>query len=149
MQTFLAVDLGTATGWALRTGEGAIVSGTWRLLPKPKGAHPGLRYANLFHVLEKTVPEGPLVVHYEDVKRHLGTQAAHVYGGLLAMLQYWCFARSCECHGVGVGQIKKFWTGNGSATKGHMIAEARARGFEPDDDNEADAIALLHYACLR
>ena len=27
-----------------------------------------------------------------------------------------------------------------------MIAAMRARGFEPDDDNEADAIAILLWA---
>jgi len=27
-----------------------------------------------------------------------------------------------------------------------MIAAARARGYSPEDDNEADAIAILHWA---
>ena len=27
-----------------------------------------------------------------------------------------------------------------------MIAAARARGFNPTDDNEADALAILHWA---
>ena len=44
-----------------------------------------------------------------------------------------------------VGTIKKFATGNGRAGKPLIIAAARSWGFEPADDNEADALALLHY----
>jgi hypothetical protein len=48
--------------------------------------------------------------------------------------------------GVPVGTIKKFWTGKGSCRKSAMISEAQARGFNPQDDNDADALAILHYA---
>ena len=37
-------------------------------------------------------------------------------------------------------------TGKGNANKDAMIAAARARGFTPTDDNEADAIAILLWA---
>lgn len=47
---------------------------------------------------------------------------------------------------VNVATVKKYWTGNGHAKKHDMIAAARARNFEPHDDNEADALALLHFA---
>ena len=33
-----------------------------------------------------------------------------------------------------------------NADKEAMITAARARGFSPTDDNEADAIAILHWA---
>ena len=33
MSTILALDLGTATGWALRTPEGQVLSGTRSLKP--------------------------------------------------------------------------------------------------------------------
>jgi Holliday junction resolvasome RuvABC endonuclease subunit len=48
--------------------------------------------------------------------------------------------------GVPVGTIKKHATGRGNADKQAMVAAARARGFSPADDNEADAIALLLWA---
>ena len=47
---------------------------------------------------------------------------------------------------VPVGTIKRHATGKGNAPKEAMIAAARARGFSPADDNEADAIAILHWA---
>ena len=36
--------------------------------------------------------------------------------------------------------------GKGNADKQAMIAAVRERGFEPGDDNEADAIAILLWA---
>ena len=45
-----------------------------------------------------------------------------------------------------MGTIKKHATGKGNAGKAAMIAAARARGFAPQDDNEADALALLAWA---
>jgi Holliday junction resolvasome RuvABC endonuclease subunit len=45
-----------------------------------------------------------------------------------------------------VGTIKRHATGKGNASKEAMIAAACARGYSPADDNEADAIAILHWA---
>ena len=45
-----------------------------------------------------------------------------------------------------VGTIKRFATGKGNADKKAMIAAVRGRGFEPADDNEADALAVLDWA---
>ena len=47
--------------------------------------------------------------------------------------------------GVGVGTVKKAWTGKGNATKDDMIAEAERRGMKVIDDNHADALAILAY----
>ena len=57
----------------------------------------------------------------------------------------------CEQHGVAyqgvpVGTIKRHVTGKGNADKAAVIAAVRARGFNPADDNEADAIAILLWA---
>lgn len=47
--------------------------------------------------------------------------------------------------GVPVATIKKHATGKGNAGKEEMIAAAKARGHQPTDDNEADALAILHW----
>ena len=80
------------------------------------------------------------------MRRHAGTDAAHVYGGLIATLTAWCELRGMPYQGVPVGTIKRHATGKGNANKQTMIAAMRARGFEPADDNEADAIAILLWA---
>jgi Holliday junction resolvasome RuvABC endonuclease subunit len=48
--------------------------------------------------------------------------------------------------GVAVGTIKKHATGVGYAGKQAVIDAMHALGFDPVDDNEADALALLHWA---
>lgn len=50
---------------------------------------------------------------------------------------------------VGVGTIKKHWTGRGNADKGAMQAEARRRGYRPESDNDADALAILDWAVAK
>ena len=90
---------------------------------------------------------GPIAaIHYEEVRRHAGTDAAHVFGGLLATLTAWAEAGGIPYQGVPVGTIKRHATGKGNAPKPAMIAAIRSRGFAPADDNEADAIAILLWA---
>ena len=80
------------------------------------------------------------------MRRHAGTDAAHVYGGLMATLTAGPSCAACPTQGVPVGTIKRHATGKGNAPRQAMIAAARARGFSPADDNEADALAILHWA---
>ena len=83
---------------------------------------------------------------FEEVRRHAGTDAAHVYGGFLATLTGWCEEHEVAYQGVPVGTIKRHVTGKGNADKAAVIAAVRARGFSPADDNEADALAILLWA---
>ena len=61
-------------------------------------------------------------------------------------LTAWCEHHNIPYQGVPVGTIKKHATGKGNAGKDGMIASVRKRGHSPVDDNEADALALLHWA---
>ena len=143
----LALDLGTITGWALRSSDRLITTGTASFRP---GRYDGggmryLRFTNWLNELERL--SGPITaIFYEEVRRHAGTDAAHVYGGLMASLTSWAEARGIPYQGVPVGTIKSHATGKGNAPKQAMIDAARARGYSPADDNEADAIAILHWA---
>ena len=82
-------------------------------------------------------------VYFEEVRRHVGTDAAHLYGGFLAELTAWCEKRGIPYQGIPVGTIKKAATGKGNANKDQMIAAMQAKGFSPETDNDADALALL------
>lgn len=97
-----------------------------------------LRFSQWLDSLDK-----PGTVYFEEVRRHRGVDAAHCYGGLMATLTAWCEARKIPYQGVPVGEIKRHATGKGNADKAAMIAAARGKGFQPADDNEADAIAIL------
>jgi hypothetical protein len=145
--SILALDLGTTTGWALRSRDGEITSGTVSFKPsRYEGG--GIRYLRFRSWLEElTHYVGAFgAVHFEEVRRHAGTDAAHVYGGLLGTLTSWCEHREIAYQAVPVGTIKRFATGKGNADKVAMLAAIRQRGFAPSDDNEADALAILLWA---
>jgi hypothetical protein len=147
MPTMLALDLGTTTGWALRAQDGLITSGTVSFRPSryDGGGMRYLRFTNWLTGLDQL--SGPIAaIWYEEVRRHAGTDAAHVYGGLMATLTAWAELRGVPYAGAAVGTIKRHATGKGNAGKEAMIAAVRARGFTPADDNEADAIAILLWA---
>jgi hypothetical protein len=143
----LALDLGTVTGFALRAADSAIVSGTVSFRPSRYDGG-GIRYLRFRAWLESIAEDTGSIgaVHYEEVRRHLSTDAAHVHGGLLATLTAWCEQRSIAYQAVPVGTIKRFITGRGNADKAAVIAAVRTRGYSPTDDNEADAIAILLWA---
>ena len=146
-EAILALDLGTTTGWAIRSSDGLTASGTVSFKPGrfDGGGMRYLRFANWLSETEKLA--GPFgEIHFEEVRRHAATDAAHVYGGLMATLTAWAELRGIPYEGVPVGTIKRHATGKGNAPKEAMIAAARARGFSPADDNEADAIAILLWA---
>jgi len=147
MITILALDLGTTTGWAMRLADGVVVSGTMEFR---SGRYEGggmrfLRFRSwLDHLLDgaKTID----LIHFEEVRRHAGTDAAHIYGGFLAHLSAWCELKHIPYQGVPVGTIKRHATGKGNAAKNAVIAAMRSKGFNPEDDNEADALAILTWA---
>lgn len=138
----LALDLGTTTGWCLGEFGGATASGVWGLKPN-RFEGGGMRFVKFRAELAKV--HAALVVDqvfFEEVRRHAGTDAAHIYGGLMAHLTEWCEANRIPYEGVPVGTIKKFATGKGNADKAAMMAAVQSWGHNPVDDNEADAIAL-------
>lgn len=145
--TILALDLGTTTGWAIRGHDMLITSGTVSFKP---GRYDGggmryLRFTNWLTEIDRL--SGPVAaIWFEEVRRHAGTDASHIYGGLMATLTAWAELRGVPYEGVPVGTIKRHAAGKGNADKAAMVAAIRARGFSPADDNEADAIAILLWA---
>ena len=146
-RTLLALDLGTTTGWALRTPDRRIVSGTQSFKPQ-RFEGGGMRFLRFVRWLDElqTLSGGLHQLAFEEVRRHASTDAAHAYGGFLGQLTAWCEQRQIPYQGVPVGTIKKHATGKGNAGKAEMISAAKARGFDPVDDNHADALALLDWA---
>lgn len=143
----LAIDIGTQCGWALGKRDGTVTGGSQSFAPGKHGGH-GARWLAFRQFLTDTGRAAGEVhaVYFEDVKRHEGILAAHAYGGFLAMLQAWCATNRIPMYAVGVGSIKKHWTGKGNANKAMMVETAKAKGYSPVDDNHADALALLSYA---
>lgn len=138
----IGIDPGTRCGWAVLDSDGArLASGTWDCSVR-RGEGAGFRYVRFERCFRELLATYPLAtLAYEEVRRHMGVDAAHVYGAIRGHLQ-----RVCEESGVAycpipVGTVKKLATGKGNADKDAMVVAARARwGHEPEDDNEADAL---------
>ncbi|PPU90998.1 crossover junction endodeoxyribonuclease RuvC [Xanthomonas albilineans] len=145
--TILALDLGTRTGWALQHSDGTITSGTEPFTPQ-RFEGGGMRFLRFKRWLNEVLSTANPIhtVYFEEVRRHAGVDAAHAYGGFMGHLTAWCEHHQIPYQGVPVGTIKKHATGKGNASKDDMIASARRRGHTPIDDNQADALALLHWA---
>src|SRR6478736_9146241 len=101
-RTILALDLGTKTGWAL---SGATYHDMpWPNHKKTHGvisfANPrpnrfeggGMRYLRFRRWLTDCLVGIDRIdeIYFEEVRRHLGVDASHAYGGFLAILTSWC-----------------------------------------------------------
>ena len=141
----LALDLGTKTGWAIKS-QNQITSGTIEFNPS-RFEGGGMRYLRFQKWLGEInqLTDGIDLVYFEEVRRHLGVDASHAYGGFLAYLTGWCEEKNPKIPylGIPVKVIKKHTTGNGNSKKEVVIEAVKKLGFNPKDDNEADALALL------
>jgi len=142
----LAIDLGTQTGWAV-SNNGLITSGS-ESFKQGRFEGGGMRFLKFKRWLSdiKRCTDGFDLVVFEEVRRHLGVDAAHAYGGYMAHLTAWCEHHEIPYTGIPVGTIKLAATGRGNADKQAMIDAAKALGHRPKDDNEADAIHMLRIA---
>ena len=139
--TLLALDLGQITGWALRTADGLITSGTVQFRPGrfEGGGMVFLRFRAWLQELARP-PAGSVPC---SSKRSAGISDRR--GARLRRLPRppdrlgrgtaSCPTRASRRHDQAPP------TGKGNAGKDDVIAAMRAKGFTPADDNEADALA--------
>lgn len=154
MKRAVAFDLGTSCGWALGSHDPLepYDYGVFDLRPR-RYQGGGMRFVLFRSFLNDTLKDDVGLVAFEEVRRHAGTDAAHIYGGLMATLCVACEIRSIPYVGIPVATIKRHATGKGNAPKEAMVAWAlRARELgrvAPFDggigEDEADALALLDY----
>jgi crossover junction endodeoxyribonuclease RuvC len=144
----LSLDLGTKTGWSIYENPNAIYSGTWSFKTE-RFEGGGMRFLRFRAKLEEAYQLQPVrLVVYEEVRRHLGTTAAHIYGGLQATLTSWCESIKLPYYAVPVGTIKQHGTGRANAPKSDMVKAAKrifpTQNVESED--QADSLVLLDYA---
>lgn len=136
----LALDIATNTGW-----KTATASGTWNLKPA-RGESEGIRLVRFkAKVKELIALENIKVVAYE---RPAGMHKASIMvaSEMVGVLKDLCIEQGIELACYSATEIKKFATGKGNAGKPEMIEAAIKLGFNPIDDNEADAIHLYYLA---
>lgn len=147
--TVLALDLGTKFGFAVTmpTDQGLGIASGHATLPTKKDRGPGYRlwaFRRLLDMIANKTP-GLRIVAYERVVRHSSSDAAHLYGAFMGLVQMWAHAEDLEVIEVSVGTIRKFATGKGNAGKPEAMAALRKKlphmNFTTDD--EGDALWLL------
>lgn len=169
----LALDIATTTGWAIldtRTPDRPFI-GTIRLpsdvqeigraaenlrqfLAERHQMHGGLEHIvfEAQHVAGKRKvrqPDGSMV--------ETGGMNIHVLRrliGLSAMTEWFAFKVGAKCYDVSIASWRKHAFGNGrmkrDEAKERAMQECRALGFDPSNDNEAEAFFILdYYVALR
>ena len=145
----IGIDPGTSCGWSVLDtdrGQRCLGCGTWDLKPR-RHEGGGMRYLRFRQNLKALVVGSWSVkaVFYEEVRRHMGVDAAHVYGGIVGALGQLCEELAIPYQGITVQAVKRQATGHGGGKltgKELVLAAARRKfpGLEIPDDNAADAI---------
>lgn len=143
MAKVIGIDIADKCGWAVFDGDEHQGSGVWDF-SDPKRWHGGgmcfLKFRNnLSELAYKTRPDA---IYFEEVRRHLGSDAARKYYGYVGNLMAWCEKMEIPFQSVPVATIKIAATGKGNASKDDMLAAAREHwpGVLVEDDNQADAM---------
>lgn len=142
----LALDLATKTGWAV-VRDGRVVESGVQTFDKRRGESNGVLFLRARKWLsEFGHPTSPDLVAYEQA-HFRGGAATEICVGLQTRAQEVAAEWGVESAPVPTSTLKKWATGVGRAEKSAMIAWAAARiGRQPEDDNEADAIAVGLWA---
>lgn|SRR5574343_70360 len=135
-------DCGTRTGWAVRDNRGEIRSGVKPF--KFDGVGFGDRMVMYrFWVLHMIDTYRPSIVGFE-MAHHRGGVSTDLLLNMSGRVREVCAIKSTPCLSAHSGQIKKFITGHGKASKEAVIeAVSKRLNREIIDDNEADALAGL------
>ena len=165
LPTVIGLDPATSCGWAVGfydpTAQRAILedSGVWDLSRKNRIESAGIQFMRLHRKLADLVNdygwefESDVIIAYEEVRRHAGVAAAHMYGGLEAIIQWFHHnhPNNVQFMSVPVKTAKLHATGKGNATKAKMITAARDKFHMNASlrEDEADAIHIFDYAASK
>lgn len=134
----LALDLATRTGWAHSDGPSGVQDFSLK-----RGESSGMLFLKFRGWLDRVYSDAEFeLVAYEQP--HLrGGYATELLAGMVGILLAWAVENGVEYAMRHSGEIKRHATGKGNANKEQMIEAARKIGWNPEDDNEADALWLL------
>jgi hypothetical protein len=152
----LALDLGTATGYAYNRGD-EFFCGTWQLATAKEIRQCGKDRLNrrkdprIEKLCETLTELGKFdLVVFEDVQFSSYTAQTQLWSSLRSAVWLCASAPHFDC--VPVGTLKKFATGNGAATKENMMMALFSPAIDMGlnlgklDDNGVDAVWIWLWA---
>ena len=140
----LSLDLATSTGWASYV-DSHITIGSASFALK-RGDSPGMRFLRCRSWLRemlKLLGNIDLIVYEQPHQR--GGHPTQVAMGLVTEVLSFSARANIETTTVHSMSLKKWATGKGNAKKSRMIEEAKNRGYDVTNDDEADAVLMLEY----
>ena len=136
----LALDIATTTGWKTETS-----SGVWKLKQK-KDDSTGMKLVRLKSYLKELIALEKIDIVVYERPAGMFKSAIITESELIGVVLLLCEELLLQCTAYSATEIKKFATGKGNAKKQDMINKAVELGYNPVDDNEADAIFLYLLA---
>lgn len=146
----LALDLATNTGFAFGV-PGIKTPRSGRMSLPDRGAQLGT-FALAFEdwlgpILDKGAPE--LVIFEAPIlHRKNALLVVRKLTGLCWSTEVMCKRRGILCREVNNLELKRFFAGHGWAQKYETIDVCRRYGWDPESDDEADALSIWALACF-
>ena len=137
----LAIDQASTSGWATRNA-----SGVWDFKTRKDESH-GMKLLRFRSKLKEVceLEEINLVV-YERVAGQHKNAIIHA-AKMVSIIETFCEENQIDYKAVSATEVKKFATGNGTASKDKMVAAAKEKyGYTGTSNDEADALHIYHFA---
>jgi len=151
-----ALDLATKTGVAVGPLGGQPELWTLDLKSKGEAKFHATRLMQIQGLAHRLISEqGAQFIAIEKpfVASHNNWETTLLTIGLTANVLSWAERKGIPVDIFPAQTVAKHFTGSGKMKrddkKAAILAECRARGWEPHDDNQADAAALWDLACAR
>ena len=151
-----ALDLATKTGVAVGPLGGQPELWTLDLKSKGEAKFHATRLMQIQGLAHRLISEqgvGFIAIEKPFVASHNNWETTLLTIGLTANVLSWAARKGIQVDIIPAQTVAKHFTGSGKMKrdekKAAILAECRARGWDPKDDNQADAAALWELACSR
>ena len=151
-----ALDLATKTGVAVGPLGGSPALWTLDLKSKSEAKFHASRLMQIQGLAHRLIAEHGvrfIAIEKPFVATHNNWETTLLTIGLTANVLSWAERKGIPVDIFPSQTVAKHFTGSGKMKrdekKAAILAECRARGWDPNDDNQADAAALWDLACCR
>lgn len=145
-QPVLALDLGSATGWACGVPGTKPVMGAVKLgIAGNYGSIGGALHTWLWDAIDIHKPG--YIVFEAPLPSHRGIAAGRIALGLAMMVETVGYQAEIMTRECAVKTVRKRIIGTGNADKEDVMAWCQAQGWKPPTHDAADAAALWELAC--